>query len=289
MILVGPQSIGSSRVYRLTLSGPLDDNGQPTSLAGVFNGTETFKLVVWPGDDRLPVWTSLSALAWDSAVTGNPASLASPILKLTIPRVSIATIAPGRYSIQGWVNPGTDDVEILPEDSFLELTSVPGLVTAGRFYCTLDDCRKECPWILEAVSMDPGIPNNLEPFRQDAREWYDDLIQRHWRGGTSLGAEGGLLSRRRSGQRNVWLKQQLDAGALMLTPAVIKANTYYALGMALDHLIGQRGTTTYQELARQYFAEAEHRAVTTSAELDTNADGQPDFAVDLGYIDVLVG
>lgn len=171
----------------------------------------------------------------------------------------------------------------------LEVEPAPGTELAPKVYCTLDDCRRECVWIMQAVLPDPNVPNNLEPQRAEAREWFDDLIQRHWRGGMSLGAEAGLLARRRTGQRNMWLKDQLDNDALILTPAVVKANVYQAIGYALGNMIGTHGSTSFQDLANQFLDLAEQRAACTTAELDTNDDGTPDFAIDLGFVDVLRG
>lgn len=270
-----PVRQGTDAKWTVTLE---DSSGQP--LTGVYTGIETLVLLVWPGSSRAALVLPYSSAAWLSASAGT--------ITLTLDALDTASMAAGFYELAiDLVSSGSGRVEVARYAA--EITASPGAGLAPPVYCTLDDCRKECPWILDAVIPDPNIPNNLEPQRGEARAWFDNLIQRHWRGGMSLGAEAGLLARRRSGQRNLWLQQQLDAGALMLTTAVTKANAYYALGLALRDLIGFRGKTTYQDLSADYFALAEHQASTTTTELDTNADGTPDFAIDLGFMDVLRG
>lgn len=265
---------GTDGIWTITLR---DANGQ--SLTGVYDGTEPLGLVVWPGSTRSALTLPNSSAVWLSPSDGT--------ITLTIHRLDTALIDPGMYELVILLVDGSIQADAYR--GILDIQPSPGLEAAPKVYCTLDDCRRECSWILDAVIPDENIPNNLERQRADARAWYDDLLQRHWRGGMSLGAEAGLLARRRSGQRNMWLQAELDAGCLMLTVPVIKANAYQAIGYALRDMIGARGSTSYQELAAQYFALAEQRAACTTAEIDTNADGTPDYTIDLGFIDVLRG
>lgn len=248
-------------------------------ITSTYLGTETLTLVVWPGSTRAPILMSYSSVVWLSASAGT--------IKLTVDRRDTALLDAGFYEVSVTLQDGSALVDAYR--ATMEVLSAPGMDLTPKVYCTLDDCRRECAWIMSAVLPDPNVPNNLETQRADARSWFDDLIQRHWRGGMSLGAEAGLLARRRTGQRNMWLKDQLDNGALMLTNSVIKANAYQSIAYALRDILGTHGNTTYQDLATQYFALAEQRVACTTAELDTNADGTPDFAIDLGFIDVLRG
>lgn len=280
-LVLGPQALDSTRDYALDLSGP----PSAPSLLGVFDGTESLRVRIWPGEDS-PVAITLAAI-WDPALAGNPASVVSPRVKLTVPTSALAGIDPGTYPIEGTVNPGTDDVPLLPPGSTITFTDAPGTAAATRVYCSAQDLRDACPWI-DAVR----LPSDLAGFL-DAREaaslWFEDLLHRHARGPGSLGAEMGLRWYRRTGARNWWLQERLDAGNLLVRPEIKRACALHAVGVVLTSRIGAMNDTSYQVLGARYLGMADDLACTITAELDVNADGRGDYAIDLGWIDAMRG
>ena len=63
----------------------------------------------------------------------------------------------------------------------------------------------------------------------------------------------------------------------------------YAIGRALQGMIGSRGKTSYEDLGMRYIAFAEDQAKCLTAEIDINGDGVGDVVIDLGMIDALKG
>lgn len=172
---LGPQPLGTSRVYRITLAG-----AEGSSLAGHFDGSETFTARLWPGGSY-PTAATLSA-AWatqnadGTPLVGNPASLAKPILLLTVAADAIAGLDPVTYQLEVRADPD----ELLHRGS-IRLEASPGAVALPRVYCTLADLLAECSWIERAESLADARAANFLPEIAQASRWVEDQAMARWR------------------------------------------------------------------------------------------------------------
>jgi hypothetical protein len=162
---LGPQPIGTSRVYRITLAG-----AEGSSLAGHFDGTETFTARLWPGGSY-PTAATLSA-AWEAA----PAALARPVLLLTVSAAAIADLDPVVYQLEVLADPD----ELLYRGS-LRLEASPGAVALPRVYCTLADLLAECSWVERVEELKDARAANFLPEIAQASRWVEDQAMARWR------------------------------------------------------------------------------------------------------------
>jgi hypothetical protein len=129
------------------------------------------------------------------------------------------------------------------------------------------------------------MQSDLAEQRNEAREWWDSLLQRH-----SPKKSGSFDPNFRAGLgRNPWLQDQLDADHLIVTRQIRRANALYAISLLLDCQVGSRDKTSYQVLAHQYRAAADDMAKTITAEIDTNDDAQGDVVIDMSQVPLLRG
>jgi hypothetical protein len=260
-IKVGSQAINTTRERGLELSGV-----GGASLLGKFTGSESFAAKLWAGDDRTAAAT-LSA-AWDADLANNPAGVAKPRVRLTIAKSAVSGCTPGTYYLQVLINPGTDDVPVLPDGSTYELTAGPGTGTVGTAYCTLDQCRRFVPWIDQAITKHPAVQLDLAELRHDARCWVDELAMARARRilekqaarhdplewvdpitpttGVDLGPGWGV-----SVYPDTTLRTQLEAiedalaaDRLVKSPAVIRAAAYRTAFLVCDPLYGTQDDQT---------------------------------------------
>ena len=264
---VGSQAINTTRERGLELSGI-----GGASLLGKFDGTETFSAKLWAGDDRSPAATLTAA--WDPDLASNPAGVAKPRVKLTIASSAVASCTPGTYYLQVLINPGTDNVPVLPDGSTYELTPGPGTGTIGTAYCTLDQCRKFVPWIDQAIAKHPAVQLDLAELRYEARCWVDEVALARARrilerqairhdpvewvepitptSGVDFGPQWGV-----SVYPDTTLRTQLEAiedslaaDRLVLSPAVVRAAAYRTAFLVCDPLYGtQEDQTPWQKRA----------------------------------------
>lgn len=302
--MLGPQSIDSRRVYEIALAGR-----DGASLAGVFDGTETFAAKVWTGDDQ----PSLVDLAprWATAGDGmefsdNPAGLDSPVLLLPVPAASLASLSPGLYRVQILINPGVDDVEAFLD--LIEFTAAAGSATAVKVYCGFDDCRRLLPIVAQLIGRDPSLQSDLAEPRAWARQWLNrQLLCRAARileqqrdrhepvartnpivptGGVDAGPEWGP-----SVYPDTTFRDQLAAIAALLdddrlmtddgSAATITA--HYALYLACDAQLGggQEGSseTDWQAIAAKHRKRANQALRGYDARIDSDGDGVADYVL----------
>jgi hypothetical protein len=272
--MLGPQSTNTTKAYSLTLNGY-----QGASLAGYFTGSETIQATLWPGDDQSNSLT-LTAI-WDSSISGNPASVTNPVVKLTVNSSVISDLPAGIYWYQVLINPATDKIEAAR--GRISLRVATGASASLPVYCTFADMTRIVPWV--ATLMSDEDQAGFAEQRNSARVWFENILFAHDRGQAERAYfEGGWLTPVLG--RSVWLQQQLAAGKLMLRPDIVRANALYALGEVLQDQIGTRDGTPYQALAGHYRGQAEAIAKSVIAELDTNDDGYGDYVIDCTQIKV---
>ena len=125
-----------------------------------------------------------------------------------------------------------------------------------------------------------------------ARSWFDDLVLARWQVAMPIGVGdpgyGAVLVGQNPGQLpSKWLRDQLDAGALIVRDSVVECNAKKALALICEGQVGpgDKGTE-FARLGRWYHREADGIARTIRAEIDTNRDGWPEFAVNLGQFSI---
>lgn len=265
-------SQGLDGTWTITLRDAAD---QPVT---TYAGTETLALEVWAGDDRAAATTTNSTIAWLSAAAGT--------LALRLHRTDTALLAPGRYKLLVKL---TDAGVIVPAyEATLLVSATAGAATVGAVYATADDLRRECGWIDSVSSAEDqaGYQERLE----DARTWFDDLLHAHFpAGGAGLSYRAESAWVRSGTLKSRWLIDALAADQLLVTRAIRRACALYALGQVLKGKVGAKDKTSYQVLGARYEAQAEDLAATIRAEIDTDADGYGDVAIDLGSVVVLRG
>jgi hypothetical protein len=279
---LGKQAINTSRDYGLDLTG----HGG-ASLLGLFTGSEMFSATLWAGDDRTAAAT-LTAV-WDEDLANNPEGVAKPRVKLTVLTDAIDELVPGRYFVQVVINPGTDDVPVLEDGSFLELTPAPGSGTAADTYCSLDDVRRYAPWIDKAAACHGSIQLDLAELRARARSIVDDRITLAYVAGT----RGGIITRAVAetyltiDSASTEIRAWLDGDKLMVSGSrgeVVKEITArLTIAMTCEPLLGgPDDKATYQKLGAFHRRMAESLLSGYRAELDTDGDGEVDLVIPLG-------
>lgn len=245
-----------------------------------YTGTEPLAGSVRFGRDHPPLVVLVPT--WLDATLGT--------IKLPIPGSDTATLDVGRYLVQVSLADGSADLF----EGYLSVQYSPGTAADLPVYGTYGDILDFAPWI-EKLQKNTDTAGFIRQ-RNQARAWFDDLIQRHDTGGSGTAADfafvpgvsfGGLYGMGcRDGRRSGELQKWLDTDRLDVTPSVVGAVTYYAIA-----LICQRSTPgdPYARLAGFWMDQAESTAMEITAEIDSNGDGINDYTVRLGSYDTLEG
>jgi len=261
-----------------TASIPLritDEAGNPST---AFLAADLLTATLWAGDDRAVVATP--AAAWDP-VQG------PPDYAIAFGPSDTSALEPGVYRVRVIATRGADSPEVLRDS--LEVLPVPAAAVAAPVYCTMRDLETLCSWVGQYVNTDADQTGFVEQ-RAMARQWMDSLILR----ATPRGGGLNLVSRQdywtwNSGgggygtglANDSAMKGYLDAGALVLAGAggakVVRACACYALGL----IFGAQPDASARKDSGRYMAMAQSEASTLVAELDTNADGVSEYAIDL--------
>lgn len=291
-----PQEQGSTRDYRIELA-----RRDGTSLLGVFAGTETFRAYLWAGDDQRPVWSSNTAVAWDPALAGNPTALDTPALRLEITATDTATITPGRYYLQIKLNPGIDDIAILPPGCTYELTPSPATTVAPRTYCSYDDVIDVAPWLPTAAKKATWLTADFGEQRGMARAEIDDTVMcrvkriirdQHRRhapvkisdpivptDGIDAGPWWGISTIPDTSERDAIaaFRTLLDADRLMRSARLVEIAANLTVYYVCRTLITSDSMNPYRGQGKDAWNRAMVMLAGWDAYLDTNADGTADY------------
>lgn len=275
------QALDSSEVWTQTLT---DADGNVPSPA--FSSADVLAATIWPGDDQLAVIT-LPAPAWTNAAGG--------VYDLSIPKGSISGLTAGIYRLQVVINPGSND--IVAFDGALELTHAPGSAVAEQVYCSYAQMLRYVPWLQRLQDLDEDQAGFAQQ-RAEAARWLNRKILQHYRGNLSgLVPTDYSLNHLYWGLRRSLLPQDdmtgyLAAGGLMKTYkgvdlGVIEVVAKYAVGLVCHQQIAPGQGSEYAEFASFYLSWAEERCKTLTVAIDSDGDGVPDIAVDLGSTDLI--
>ncbi len=255
-----PQGSAENRLIAI-----VDGCGLPIA----YDGTELLSYRVWPGGNLSTVLTGTPEWVTPSA--------GSTLVRLT--EAQTAGLAVGQYRIQCSLQ---DLVSTwVYYDAVVAITSIPGAGTALPVYCSLQDMTDLCGWIedLADLSRDEA---GFARQRGKAREWWDGLLLRAYKGGgaSQVGPGGYFMNTwayRGTLLQSDWLRQLLANGALITTGAVggqvRRANAYYALAAVCRQQIGRGDARNYQQLAAFFQSSAWSEAASCVCEIDVNGDG----------------
>lgn len=276
---LGPQSLDSTRQYALALSAP-----DGSSLAGAFTGAESFVAQLWPGG--LAPASAAPAAAWDTSIAGNPSALASPVVLLTVASSIVAGLAPATYALQVLLSP---DVEVWR--GALRLVGAGGTAAVPLTYATEADMLLYAPWIEDAQSSSDLAGFGGQLARATSR--LNEAIVSRYKGGSgglSIGqpgyGAGVMLGGWGDPPPSKWLRDQLDAGKLIVRDQVREVVARWAIADVCDAQVGRDGETPYQALASRFRRRADALARSLRAEVDLDGDGYAEVFVNLGATDL---
>lgn len=263
-----------------TFVGTLFDDSDAVFTA--YTGTEPLVGTVSAGRDE----PALAALVpvWNDAPAG--------LFNLPIPGAVSQALAAGTYHVQVRIADGSADLW----EGLLTVGYSPGSATPRKVYCQLRDLVKRFPSIRGLLG-GTDDPTGSEA-RADAREWFEDLLQRHFRGGYGLNTDfhfipglsfGGSYfgsELYRPGIKSQVLQGWLDADRLDVTPQVVECCAYYALALVCDQQ-PERKENSYSASARKFFGRAEDAAGLLTAEIDSDGDSVNDVWIKLSIADTL--
>src|SRR5688572_24301344 len=132
------QAKGTTRRYGRTITA----DGR-TALTDKFDGSETFEIFLWRGDDLEPFTLTESTAEWDDADAAT--------WTLTLDADDLNDLEPGVYSLRVLL---TDPGDLEPRevlDAKLKVRAAPGEATARATYCTYDDMARYAGQYLERL------------------------------------------------------------------------------------------------------------------------------------------
>jgi hypothetical protein len=279
-VLAVQQGLGSSWTLQLR-----DAAGKAyVSPPGPYSGSEALACSVRSGQDQPALFTLTPT--WLSAAAGT--------ITLPIPGSVHATLDVGRYL--GCVSLEDGSADLI--EFFLEVQYSAGTAAALTSYASFQEMLDRAPSIEKLQK-----PTDLAGFarqRYKARQWFEDLLHRHWTdtgcwsgfgfwGGYRGSANTGQVVSHRSGRRSAELQTWLDADRLDVTEPVIEAVTCYAIALVYERAIEAKDTAGYGAAARRFFGRAESAALGITAEIDSDGDGTNDRVIRLGVADTLQG
>ena len=262
-VIVQPR--GTIRRYGLDLVDPASGSNR----VGEFADSTATRAFVWAGDSSGALATL--ATTWAQAADGQlfldvlPANLEP--LELQPYPLRVETLTGGAFS-PAW-------------SGWLVVVDEPGaaLGPAPRVYCGYRDLTRLGGKAIDQLrSLDEGA--GFLASRLEAREWMDEVILARYRpaglgaGGFCLGTGPALGADSPSS----WLKGKLDAGGLILTDAAVRL----AATKSLAFLWGRQADASYQRRSAAAHRNADSGAAGLVAQIDTNADGIADLAINCG-------
>lgn len=251
-----------------------------------FTADDAFTAVVFAGDGRQRVFTpAVSWLTLDGQQTGYDQG---QVLVEILPEQSARLQAGQSYNGQVWWTRKSACV------ARFKLTALPaeGTTADPGTYCEFADMLDQCGWVGQFAD-DDADDAGFARQRQAAKLWMDTLILR----AAPVGNPGSVIARQgwwswtssgvdpRNGTGlavDSVLAGHLAAGRLVTDgpqgAPIVTACACYAIGLILRAQMGSDNL----KMAAHYMRRAQSEASRVVAEVDTNGDGRPEYAIALG-------
>lgn len=258
-----PQATNTTRSYGLQLAGAEEE-----SLAGLFDGSESFRVILWSGDSQAPVWQSDSAVAWDAETDFTTQE--QPVAVLTVPRSAIEGLQ-GIYSLQVILNPDVDDIEVWSGQ--IRFVEAAGVSAPQPTYATFEDLEDEFPGIADLQEL--GVDQT--GFAEE-RAWARCQVDSTLAARTQVELEGydrlGIWDPTRRDALES-LEDHLAAGRMKVTSELRRICALWALGRILTR---QSGNEKVQQ-GQRYLAEARWMTLGFVGRIDADGDGVYELAI----------
>jgi hypothetical protein len=142
-------------------------------------------------------------------------------------------------------------------------------------------------WVTELIEFDPSLSADLAEYRHRARTWFDEWIVSSFQAQQQRRQRNGFLLWTSAGSWDVWLRDQLDAGVLMVTgwrgDRIREINARATIAFVCEQQIGDSAeATAYQAAGRDHWRRALNLGASYTCSLDVNSDGKPDILIPLG-------
>lgn len=235
-----------------------------------YAGTEALEAKLWPGDQR-------SAIALTATWQAAPDSIV-----VSIPSSAVVALEPGKYRVRVYI----DEDKAHAAEFILWLLDSPSADTAAKSYCSGRDVLALLPGISRQINAEEDQADFAEQ-RGLARDWLDAIILATYdpQGrGDNWDLTDPVWSTWDWTQNNDWLREQVDADAVMVDQEVKRCSAAYAAYLIARFQPIKRDGPDWRSIASDLLAEAENRARNLTVRLDTDGDDEADLRINLGQI-----
>jgi hypothetical protein len=251
---------------------------QSGPITGQYAGNEPLPVTVWEGSN-LANLAGVVSCRWISGPAGTVQATVAPP----------SGMAPGYYRVRIAVTYGGATSPIYY--GWLKVDAVPGTAAEAPTYCSLQDLVDLAgEWLEKLMQSGAGDQTNFLRERAMAREWLDDAIIGQsrvfaFRFDLTYALYYGSFPFGPVEAPDTVVAQYLASNYLQITPRTIECCGY----RALFHICEKRQTfdeagEQYRQRALYYKRMASNSLRRYRPTLDTNADGKPDIAFNLGVI-----
>jgi hypothetical protein len=255
-------------------------DGQGNLIGTSFAGTEALSASVWPGGALAPLPGVLQS-AWTAPFDGTVAT--------TVRGAATAALVPGYYKVQVTVTTATATLPIY--EGWLRLTPVPGTATPGPVYATFDDVvAYGGDWVQELISEsgESGFQYELER----ARMWLDTAIVGKfrvlsYRYGPQYWVQLGTWPWGPPDAPDRTITEYLQQNLLIVPPRdqAVEICAHRALSQLCAKKVDfSDQTEKFRLRARYHNDKANQLFAGLRAQIDLNADGWPELAMNCGVI-----
>lgn len=264
---------GDAQTYTVTIVG-----GTGTAIANTYQGTEPFTVTVWEGSNLTPI-TSVASAQWLSASAGTVTVALNPPLGMT----------PGWYRIRLEVTYAGQKSPFYY--GWIKVDAVAGTGTEAPTYCSLQDLLDHSgDWLERLMQSGSGDQTNFVRERAKAREWLDDVIIGNsrvfaYRFDLTYALYYGSFPFGPVEAPDTVITNYLASNYLQVGPRTIECTSYKSLAYICEkRMTFDESGEDYRRRAGWYHEKASNSLRRYRATLDTNGDGVPDIAFNLGVL-----
>ena len=254
------QAKGTDRDYTITL---MDDQG---NVATGFSAADSLTATIWSGGTSSSL-VSPSAV-WIDASAGT--------IKLTVSASNLSSLDPQPYPIRLSITHGGRT--ILGWQGWLNVVGTPGSSADLPVYCSYRDMLDfSGEWLNRLMTQ--SSYSGFQRERARARETLDGWILARYRPRQFFGATPLTVSLQPWTEGpDPTIKGYLDSNYLIVSNRVKRITAY----LALHYVCSGQHEEDYARLAALYARKATSEAAGYVAEIDTNADGYPEYSIAFG-------